>query len=232
MADTEYMYELKIPKDRVAVLIGTGGNVKKQIEEATKTKLDIKSEEGDVFIKGEDSILLYSAREIIKAISRGFNPDIAMLLLKQEYSLEMVNLREIVDEQHMMRLKGRVIGADGKARKNIEFLTETYISIYGKTIGIIGETANVAVARRAVETLLAGSNHATVYKWLEKNRRDLKRRELIGDKEFAENIKEEKVKEEKTKEDNPAEENEPAKIKVAKVKKAIKRKEQNSEEDI
>jgi ribosomal RNA assembly protein len=195
MADTEYMYELKIPKDRIAVLIGTGGDVKKQIEDATKTHLDVKSEEGDVFIRGEDSIMLYSAREIIKAIGRGFNPEIAMMLLKQEYSLEMINLREMVDEQHMMRLKGRVIGADGKARKNIEFLTETYISIYGKTIGIIGESANVAVARKAVETLLSGSNHATVYKWLEKNRRELKRRELVGDKEFEGQIKE--AKEEK-----------------------------------
>lgn len=191
MADTEYMYELKIPKDRVAVLIGTGGDVKRQIEEATKTHLDIKSDEGDVFIKGEDSIMLYSAREIIKAIGRGFNPEIAMLLLKQEYALEMINLREMIDEQHMMRLKGRVIGADGKARKNIEFLTETYISIYGKTIGIIGESANVSVARKAIETLLSGSNHATVYKWLEKNRRDLKRREMIGSKDFEGQMRDE-----------------------------------------
>ena len=205
MADTEYMYELKIPKDRIAVLIGTGGDTKKQIEETTKTKLDIKSDEGDVFIRGEDSILLYSAREIIKAIGRGFNPEIAMLLLKQEYALEMVNLRELVDEQHMMRLKGRVIGADGKARKNIELLTETYISIYGKTIGIIGESENVVVAKRAIESLISGSNHATVYKWLEKNRRELRRRELVGEdkipeielKEKAERAEPEKKKEKK-----------------------------------
>lgn len=188
MADTEYIYELKIPKERIAVLIGTGGDVKKQIEEATKTRLDINSTEGDIFIKGVDSILLYSAREIIKAIGRGFNPEIAMLLLKQEYSLEMINLRDFVPEQHMMRLKGRVIGEDGKARRNIELLTETSISIYGKTIGIIGETANVTAARRAVESLIKGSNHATVYKWLEKNRRDLKRRELVGNRDLKPEI--------------------------------------------
>ncbi len=196
MDDTEYMYELKIPKDRVAVLIGTGGAVKKQIEEATKTRLDVKSEEGDVFIKGEDSIMLYCAREIIKAIGRGFNPEIAMLLLKQEYSLEMINLREMVSEQHMMRLKGRVIGEEGKARKNIEFLTETYITIYGKTIGIIGECANVVVARKAIESLISGSNHATVYKWLEKNRRELKRRELIGGRIPESELREETKKKE------------------------------------
>jgi ribosomal RNA assembly protein len=181
MADTEYMYELKIPKDRVAVLIGTEGSVKKQIEEATGTKLDIDSTEGDVFIKGSDSINLYATREIVKAVGRGFNPEIALLLLKQEYALEIVNLKDYADEKAMLRLKGRVIGRDGKARKNIEMLTESYISVYGKTISIIGECVNASNARRAVETLLKGSTHATVYKFLEKNRRDLKRKEITGE---------------------------------------------------
>jgi ribosomal RNA assembly protein len=181
MADTEYMYELKIPKDRVAVLIGVEGAVKKQIEEATGTKLDIDSTEGDVFIKGSDSINLYATREIVKALGRGFNPDVALLLLKQEYALEIVNLRDFADEKAMLRLKGRVIGRDGRARKNIELLTESYISVYGKTISVIGECAKAFLARKAVETLLTGSTHATVYKFLERNRRELKRKELIGE---------------------------------------------------
>ena len=37
MAD--YSYELKIPLARVAVVIGTHGKVKKEIEEATNTHL-------------------------------------------------------------------------------------------------------------------------------------------------------------------------------------------------
>ena len=65
----EYSYELKIPKDRVAVLIGKNGEIKKQLEEHTKTKIKVDSEEGDVFVMGEDAILLFSVREIIKAIS-------------------------------------------------------------------------------------------------------------------------------------------------------------------
>jgi ribosomal RNA assembly protein len=72
----------------------------------------------------------------------------------------------------MQRLKGRVIGAKGKARKAIEELTQTNISVYGKTIAIIGEIQNVGTARRAIESLLMGSMHATVFKWLEKQRRD------------------------------------------------------------
>ena len=176
----EYSYELKVPKNRVAVIIGREGSVKKEIEEATKTKLNIDSKEGDIFVSGEDALGLYTAREIIKAIGRGFNPDIARLLLKPDYIFEVVDLREFVkSKEAMLRLKVRVIGKEGKSRRLIEELTECNISVFGKTISIIGLPDSSANARRAIESLLRGSTHANVYKWLEKRRRDLKRRAII-----------------------------------------------------
>lgn len=176
----EYSYELKVPKNRVAVIIGKEGGVKKEIEESTSTKLNIDSKEGDIFVSGEDALGLYTAREIIKAIGRGFNPDVAKLLLKQDYIFEVVDLGEYVkSKEAMVRLKGRVIGKEGKSRRLIEELTESSISVFGKTISIIGQPESAANARQAVESLLRGSTHANVYKWLEKRRRDLKRRAII-----------------------------------------------------
>ena len=175
------MYELKVPYDRVAVLIGPKGKTKRDIEAATKTELNVDSKEGDVFIKGDDAILLFTAREVIKAIGRGFNPEIAMQLLRQDYCFELINIDEFVKNRNQhARIKGRVIGRDGSTRSNIEELTETYICVYGKTIGIIGFPDNVVLARKAIESLLSGSPHSTVYKWLEKKRRALKIRELEG----------------------------------------------------
>ena len=177
----EYSYELRVPKNRVAVVIGKEGSVKKEIEEATKTKLNIDSKEGDVFVSGEDALGLYTAREIIKAVGRGFNPDIAKLLLKSDYVLEVVDVSEYVgkSKEAMMRLKGRVIGKEGKSRRLIEELAECYISVFGKTISIIGLPESVANARQAVESLLGGSTHANVYKWLERRRREFKRRAIL-----------------------------------------------------
>jgi len=174
----EFGYELRIPKDRIAVLIGKKGKVKKQIEEETKTKIKIDSKEGDVFISGEDALGLFNAREVIKAVGRGFNPEIAELLLKGDYVLEMIDVKEFAGKSKntTIRLKGRVIGEGGKSRKTIEDLTECYLSVYGKTIGIIGEPENVAAARKAVEDILKGSPHGNVYKYLEKRRRMMKRR--------------------------------------------------------
>ncbi|MBR9676830.1 RNA-processing protein [Candidatus Woesearchaeota archaeon] len=165
----EFIHEVKIPKDRVAVLIGTKGKIKKELEDATNSKLYIDSKEGDIQIKGDDGIKLYICQEIVKAIGRGFNPETAMLLLKQDYIFEIVNLADYSDKKNqLMRVKGRVIGTEGKSRKTIETLTGAQICVYGKTIGLIGQAEEVTSARRAIESLVAGSPHATVYRWLEK----------------------------------------------------------------
>ncbi|MBW2978276.1 KH domain-containing protein [Candidatus Woesearchaeota archaeon] len=178
----EYGYELRIPKDRIAVLIGKKGEIKKLVEEETKTKIKIDSKEGDVFISGEDALGLFNSREVIKAIGRGFNPEVAMLLLKGDYTLEIIDIKDFAgkNKNTTIRLKGRVIGESGKSRKTVEDLTECYISVYGKTIGLIGEPENVTVARRAVEDILKGSPHGNVYKWLEKRRRTMKRKTMMG----------------------------------------------------
>lgn len=178
----EFSYELKIPKERVAVLIGKEGEVKKALEDDTHTRIKIDSKEGDVFVYGKDALGLYSCREIIIAIGRGFNPDLAKLLLKNDYIFEMVNLNEYTGKSKntMLRLKGRVIGKEGKSRRLIEELSEAHISVYGKTIAIIGTPEEASMAKKAVEALLGGSTHANVYKWLEKRRRELKKRRITG----------------------------------------------------
>ncbi len=174
----EFILGIKIPKERIAVLIGTKGDVKKRIEHETNSKITIDSDEGDVFIKGSDGLDIFTAREIIKAIARGFNPEVAMDLLKQDHSLEILDLKGLKTKNSMLRIKGRVIGDEGRARKNLERLTETKISVYGKTIAIIGRVEHVQLCKSAVESLIKGSPHASVYKWLERKRKDLKRGEF------------------------------------------------------
>lgn len=180
---TEYIYELRIPKDRIAVLIGKQGKIKKEIETETKTKINVNSKEGDVFISGEEALGLYSCREVIRAIGRGFNPDIAKLLLKSDYCFELIDLKGYAGKSKdtLLRIKGRVIGSEGKTRRLIEELSEAYICVYGKTIGIIGLPESTSIAREAIEKLLKGSPHSTVYRFLEKKRRDLKRARLLGE---------------------------------------------------
>ncbi|MBI1969239.1 RNA-processing protein [Candidatus Woesearchaeota archaeon] len=176
----EYSYQLKISKSRLGALIGKKGEIKKELEEATHSHIEVDSKEGDITIIGKDTLGLYSAREEIRAIGRGFNPEIAKLLLKQDYVLEIVSIKDFTgkSKNKMMRMKGRVIGTEGKTRRLVEQMTETGISVFGKTISVVGRSDQAMVALRAVESLLSGSPHASVYKWLEKKRREMKRREF------------------------------------------------------
>lgn len=173
-----FQYEVKVPKERIAVLIGEGGEKKRELEDVLGVKLDIDSQEGDVRLSGTDSLKLFAAHEVIKAIARGFNPDIAKLLLKTDYMLEMINIVDYTSsKKQMIRLKGRVIGEGGKSRSTIEELSEASISVYGKTIGIIGQAECVESAKRGIDALLSGAPHSTVFRLLEKLRRERRKNE-------------------------------------------------------
>lgn len=175
----EFHYEVKIPKDRVAVLIGKDGKTKDDLEAATGIVIDVNSQEGDVRLSGDDALALFNTREIIKAIGRGFNPDISQMLLKVDFMLDVINIMDYARSKNdMIRLRGRVIGLEGKSRKVIEDLTECSLSVYGKTVSMIGRADHIAIARKAVESLLSGSPHKNVYRFLEKQKRALRRNEM------------------------------------------------------
>ncbi len=182
--DEEFSCRVKVPRDRVAVIIGKNGTTKKEIEEQTNTRIKVNTEEGIVTAVSEDALNLFTVREVVKAIARGFNPKKALLLVKQDFILQIIELKDFAKKQHFPRIKGRIIGHEGKARATIENLTETYISVYGKTVSIIGRAENVAMCRRALTNLINGSPHSAVYKWLEKKRTELKVNELRGNEEW------------------------------------------------
>ena len=162
------MTEIKIPKARVAVLLGVKGKTKRKIEEKTNTKLKVNSKDGEVEILGE-SFESYQAEPIIRAIARGFNPEIALSLKDEENCFELVDIKHYSgnSKKKFSRVKSRLIGTRGKCRKTIEQIADVKISIYGKTIGIIGGIEKVHLARIALLDILRGAPHGPVYKKLE-----------------------------------------------------------------
>jgi ribosomal RNA assembly protein len=160
--------EFAIPKERVAIAIGEKGHIKKQVEEATQTKIIIDSKNGDVEIQGEDAVKTLTATNVIRAIGRGFSPEHALKLLDDEYYFELVSLPEIVGKNFkaLQSKRGRVIGKEGKIREQIEKDTHTFVSVYGKTIGVIGKSHEVQRALEAIHMLLQGAQHQTVLNYL------------------------------------------------------------------
>lgn len=169
---------IKVPQDRIGVIIGSEGKVKELIEKKTGSKLDIDSESGAVVLESTgDALKALKASEVIKAIARGFSPDKAYKLLDNEdLMLDMMDLSKISDsDSDLTRIKGRVIGRGGKTREIIESMSGAKVSVYGKTIGIIGDPEQIMTVRTAIDMLIDGAPHGAVYGYLEKRRRELKR---------------------------------------------------------
>ncbi|MDH5419132.1 MAG: KH domain-containing protein [Candidatus Bathyarchaeota archaeon] len=176
---------VKVPQERIGALVGPDGRVKANIEKKLSVRLQIDSQTGDIQITlmptTQDPTVLFRAKEIVTAIGRGFSPEHAFRLLEDdEAMLEMIDLRETVgrSQSDMKRLKGRVIGKEGKTRRIIEELTEANICVYGHTISIIGEIDQVEIAKEAVRMLIRGSLHGTVYRFLHRKRRELKKKKM------------------------------------------------------
>ncbi|MCS7123583.1 MAG: KH domain-containing protein [Candidatus Aenigmarchaeota archaeon] len=160
---------INIPKNRLKIANDC-------INEILSYLKDIKIQHSfnSFLIEGENILNVYKAYNILLAIARGFKKEDAMLLLKDEYKIDIIPIEAYVKSRNrQIALKGRVIGEGGKTKNWIEKRTNTKISIYGKTIGIIGSSMNVEIAKEVIEMLLKGSKHSTAYKNLEQRIKSL-----------------------------------------------------------
>ncbi len=164
-----YQEEINIPEDRVAVLIGKKGETKAELERRLKIRLEVDSKTGMVSMTGRDSVAVFNAKPVINAIAHGFPPGIALLLLRDGFCFEIIEIEKFSgnSKKKMIRLKSRVIGTKGKSREMIEKMTNCNICVYDKTIGIIGQVENVNIARLALVKLLGGAPHGHAYKLIQ-----------------------------------------------------------------
>jgi ribosomal RNA assembly protein len=163
-----------IPVERIGAVIGKEGGTKRFLEKEMGVTLKVDSKEGLVTVKSEKALKTdpFSATRVIEAIGRGFSPQRARRLLNEGTALEVIDLRDYAGRSvnSLERIRGRVIGLKGKSRRVIEELTACHLSVYGRTVAIIGEASEVQLASEAVRSLATGSQHKTVYNALQKAR--------------------------------------------------------------
>lgn len=163
----------RVPMERVGVLIGNEGATKRRLEEASQSRIEINSETGDVTIYegSEDPSLALKVRDVVTAIGRGFSEERAQRLFDVDVYLRILDIKDYARSRNrVVELKGRVIGTRGKTRQLIEEMTGAELSVFGHTVAIIGDPLLLDIAVRAVEMILQGSEHAAVYRYLEKMR--------------------------------------------------------------
>ena len=173
--------EVRVSQDRIGVLIGKAGATKKSLEEKTGSMISVDSKEGVVAVEGEDAQGVISGsrgrprhREGVLPRTRlrpppGRGPD------PRRHRAQRARRHDPADGPD----RGRVIGKDGRSREQIEDMTGTAISVHGKTVAIIGSVEQTKTARTAVEMLLNGVPHETVYAFLDRKKREAKQ-DLLG----------------------------------------------------
>ena len=174
------MRYLRIPRERVGVLIGREGETKKAIEHIAQVTLEIDSEGGEIVIddsKATDPVTLLQVEDVIRAIGRGFSPEYALKLFSDELDFFIFDIYEYAGrkENHVIRLKSRVIGSEGKTKRVIEGLTGAHLSIYGHTVAIIADLEYMDIIKRAIDMILSGSKHFKVYQFIEREMKKAKK---------------------------------------------------------
>ena len=172
------MQHVKIPQDRIGVLIGEGGETLREIESRAEVRLDVDSENGSVEVeKTGDPVRGLKGPEIVRAIGRGFPPEEALTLLDDDMMMfDLIDIDAAArNKNDLERQKGRLIGENGRTRELMEELTGASVVIYGTTMGIIGIPQQVDVVRSAAEMIIEGAPHGAVYSFLERKRNEMKR---------------------------------------------------------
>jgi ribosomal RNA assembly protein len=176
---------VRVPLNRIGVVIGEKGKTKEEIENTTGTIITVDSRNGSVVIepasRETDPISIMKARDIIRAIAIGFPPEKALRLAEEDQVLVTIDLKETLGSpNHIKRVKGRIIGEGGKTRKIIEETTGCDVHIGEHVIGIIGDYEQTNIAREAIGMLIEGKPHAVVYSFLERMSRRLKRKRMTS----------------------------------------------------
>jgi ribosomal RNA assembly protein len=166
----------RIAKDRIGVLIGKSGETKLEIEKSARCTLHIDSDTGAVHAKWldeSDPIVRIKMPDVIRAIGRGMAPSRAIRLLEDDVHLKMYDIREWVGRQpnQIKRMRGRIIGRNGRIRELIEELSGVELVVYRSTVVVVGDLESLAIGSSALERVLAGAEHGTVLKFLETERR-------------------------------------------------------------
>lgn len=164
----------KIPVERVGILLSNKGEIIKTIQQRLDVKISIDPSLGSVVIEPSKSDTpvnnLFKAKDYIEAIGYGFSPERAERVLGEDQVLLVIDLKDQLrlPENHLKRIKGRIIGEEGRARRNLEEISGCYISVYENYIAIIGDYESANAVKEAIQLLIEGREHSTVYRYLKR----------------------------------------------------------------
>jgi len=159
--------------------------LKNKLKLEKQLKIKIKNN-GKLFTINGTAEEEYLASKVFEAIDLGFSAEKALLLKDENKILHILSIKGITKRHDIERVRGRVIGTQGKTLGNLSKLSNCHFSIKDNQVGIIGDAEKITEAILAVTSIIQGSKQGNVYARLEKETK--KKRE---DPEYHQNIKNE-----------------------------------------
>lgn len=111
----------------------------------------------------------YIAEKVILALDFGFPFSVAMEIKTEDLMTEMVNIKEYTKQKDLARVRGRIIGTNGKILKTISELSNCHLELKDNKIAIIGHPELIRIAREAIISITKGTKPGNVYAYLEKH---------------------------------------------------------------
>jgi len=153
----------KIISEKIIRIVKNKSNLERELN----VKISVAGKEITIIGEPEEE---YIAEKVIEAIDFGFPISDALSIKKEEFLFERLNIKDYTNQKDFERVRGRIIGKDGKALKTLSSLSKCYIELSGNKLGIIGEAECIRDAEEACKLLIKGSKHANVYAYLEKHK--------------------------------------------------------------
>jgi len=132
-----------------------------------KVKVKIGFNRNGVSISGAE-LNEYLVEKVISAVDFGFDVEDALLLMRDNFVFEFIDVKEHTRRKNLRDVRARLIGTGGKARKTIENLTGSVLVIQGNRVGLIVDSEHLDVTVQAIESLIQGAKHGNVFARLEK----------------------------------------------------------------
>lgn len=139
---------------------------KNKLEKILNVKIIKKGREVSIEGKPEEE---YIAEKVIDAISFGFPIAVALLIKKEDFLFEILDIKEYTKRKDFETIRARLIGKNGKTLKTLNILTECFFELKDNNVGIIGTPECIKNAQNAIISIVQGSKQSNVYSFLEKH---------------------------------------------------------------
>jgi ribosomal RNA assembly protein len=140
---------------------------KKRLEKLLEIKITNRGKEISIQGESEDE---YVAEKVIDALNFGFPFSTAMLIKKEDFIFEIINIKNHTKRYDLERIRARIIGKNGKTLKTLNQLTNCYFELKDNYVGIIAHPEDLKNGQEAVISIIKGAKQSNVYGFLKKNK--------------------------------------------------------------